>query len=252
MQKRGNVSRMLSAPVVGRFVMGLLVAVATAGCGSSSSSDSNDGGGLPASGDGAAGDATSMQEASASGDGAAAQHDGGGLGAPSDAGADGGDGGDDASTGVGEAGTTYTMEVTFYGWADNSPPGNAISYPKNGGFPTVHDAAGGTGTFADPITFATDKSELAPGTRVYVPFIEKYLVMEDDCAQCDSDWSGSMKRHIDVWMNSNGTESSNALIMCEDQWTQSAAMVEVNPPAGRTVTTDPLFDPSTNVCRTSP
>jgi 3D (Asp-Asp-Asp) domain-containing protein len=153
---------------------------------------------------------------------------------------------------AGEGGTTYTMEVTFYGWADNSPPGSAIAYPMNGGFPTVHDAAGGTGTFADPITFATDQAEIPVGTIVYIPFIEKYLVMEDDCTECDEDWTSKMTRHVDVWMNSNGTDNVTDLTNCEDQWTQSAASVQVNPAAGLPVTVAPLFDPSTNTCRTTP
>ena len=75
--------------------------------------------------------------------------------------------------------------------------------------------------------------------------------MEDDCGQCDTDW-GSMTWHIDVWMNSNGTETTSALVSCEDQWTQSATTIEIDPPPGRTVTTAPLFDPSTNTCRTTP
>jgi 3D (Asp-Asp-Asp) domain-containing protein len=157
----------------------------------------------------------------------------------------------DASSAGKEGGTDQTMEVTFYGWDDNSPPGNAIAYPKCAGYPTIHDAAGGTGTYADPITFATDKDEIAIGSIVYAPFIEKYLVMEDDCGQCDTDW-GSMIWHIDVWMNSNGTEDPTALENCEDQWTQCATTIVLDPPPGLTVTTNPLFDPATNTCRTTP
>jgi hypothetical protein len=145
-----------------------------------------------------------------------------------------------------------SVYMTFYGWPDNSPPGNAIAYPMNGGFPTLHDGAGGTGTFADPITFATDKAEFPVGTLLYAPVIEKYLIMEDDCTECDSDWSGSMKWHIDVWMNSDAAANSNAVEACEDQWTQNATTVEVGPPAGRLVTTPPLFDTTNNTCRTSP
>ena len=142
--------------------------------------------------------------------------------------------------------------MTFYGWPDNSPPGGAIAYPKNGGFPTVHDTAGGTGTYADPITFATDQAELPVGTLLFAPVLEKYLVMEDDCAECDTDWSASQKWHIDVWMNSDGTDDSSAVLDCEDQWTQSTTVVEVNPPPGRAATAPPLFDTATNVCRMSP
>lgn len=151
-----------------------------------------------------------------------------------------------------EAGTALSVYATFYGWADNSPPGAAIAYPESGGYPTLHETAGGAGTYADPITFATDKAELAIGTILYVPFIEKYAIMEDDCAECDSDWTMGRKWHIDLWMNSNGTESASSLVSCEDQWTRASTSVEVNPPADRVVATSPLFAPSTNTCRTTP
>ena len=150
------------------------------------------------------------------------------------------------------AGTTIPMQVTFYGWADNSPPGNGIAYPANAYPATIHNAAGGTGTYADPITFATAPAEFSPGTRLYVPFIEKYVVMEDSCGQCTTDWTNSRSYHIDLWMNSNGTESTNALMACEGSWTRGQTNVEVNPPPTRTVTTTPLFDPATNACRTTP
>jgi hypothetical protein len=150
------------------------------------------------------------------------------------------------------AGRMQAVYMTFYGWPDNSPPGGAIAYPKSDGYPTVHDIAGGAGSYDDPITFATDQAELPVGTLLFAPVLEKYLIMEDDCAECDTDWSSSQKWHIDVWMNSNGTDDANAVLACEDRWTQSTTVVEVAPPRGRPATTPPLFDPSTNVCRTSP
>jgi 3D (Asp-Asp-Asp) domain-containing protein len=163
---------------------------------------------------------------------------------PQDAGAQPADGSD-------AAGTTMPVYVTFYGWADNSPPGSAIAYPKSGGQPTVHDSAGGVGTFVDPITFATDPTEFPPGTRLYVPFIQKYVTMEDSCSDCATDWA-SHKWHIDIWMNSSASENATALLNCENSWTRSQTDVELNPPPTRTVTTAPLFDPSTNTCRTTP
>jgi hypothetical protein len=150
------------------------------------------------------------------------------------------------------AGRSQAVYMTFYGWPDNSPPGGAIAYPKGDGFPTVHETAGGAGTYDDPITFATDKAEFPVGTLLFAPVLEKYLIMEDDCAECDTDWSSSQKWHIDVWMNSNGTDDSNAVLNCEDRWTQSTTVVEVAPPPGRPATAPPLFDTTTNVCRTSP
>src|SRR5438094_683071 len=49
-----------------------------------------------------------------------------------------------------DSGSTITTLVTFYGWADNDPPGDGIAYP------TRHTAAGGVGSYDDPITVATD------------------------------------------------------------------------------------------------
>lgn len=217
-----------------------------AGCGKSASSADGGGGRFGAGGAGAGG-------AGAGGSGTGGTHrDAGEADAPgkADAKADGAaPPADAADAGAGRMQAVY---LTFYGWPDNSPPGNAIAYPKSDGFPTVHNGAGGTGTYADPITFATDQAELPVGTRLFAPVLEKYLIMEDDCAECDTDWEGSEKWHIDVWMNSNGSDNANAVLDCEDQWTRTSTTVEVNPPPGRNATTPPLFDTGTNTCRTAP
>ena len=145
-----------------------------------------------------------------------------------------------------QASTTQNYEVTLYGWPDNSPPGNAIAYPANGGNPTLHNAAGGTGTYSDPITYATDRSELAVGTKVYYPYLHRYFIMEDDCVQCDQDWSGGT-RHIDLWVGGQGG-NSNSVINCEDNLTQGSSAVIVSPPSNEPVDTTPLFNSSTNTC----
>lgn len=47
---------------------------------------------------------------------------------------------------------------TSYGWNDNSPPSAQIAYPG------LHKlATEGSGTYNDPITFATDKDEIPIG-----------------------------------------------------------------------------------------
>jgi hypothetical protein len=138
-----------------------------------------------------------------------------------------------------DASTTYSMYCTSYGWLDNSPPGNAIAYPQ------IHSGAGGTGTYSDPVTFATDENELAPGTIVYIAYLKKYFIMEDDCAQCDTDW-GSGERHIDLWAGGNSS-SGQALINCEDSLTEQANVI-VSPPSNESVDTTPLFNSSTKQC----
>lgn len=136
---------------------------------------------------------------------------------------------------------TISMYVTFYGWPDNSPPGAAIAYP------VIHSQAGGTGTYNDPVTFATDQNEFPPGTIVYVPFLSKYFIMEDDCAQCDSDWENSQSYHIDLWTGGDGSNADQQ-IQCEDFLTHNSADVIVNPPSDLSVDTTPLFDPNTGAC----
>ena len=134
--------------------------------------------------------------------------------------------------------TTYTMYVTLYGALDNDPPGSAaIAYP------VIHSQAGGVGTFSNPVTFATNRSELAPGTKVYYAYLKKYFIMEDDCAQCDSDWN-SGKRHIDLWA---GNSPNSAIIACEDKLTRSGSVI-VNPASNLAVSTTPIFNTSTHVC----
>jgi hypothetical protein len=158
-----------------------------------------------------------------------------------------------ASAPAAQASTTRHFLVTLYGWPDNSPPGNAIAYPKNGGYHTIHSVASGVGTYSNPITYATDKSELEIGTKVYYPYLHRYFIMEDDCVECDQDWTGQGPDggphlyHIDLWIGGKGGDS-NAVINCEDDLTQNSEAVIVNPPSNEPVDTTPLFDSKTNTC----
>src|SRR4029453_15592620 len=77
------------------------------------------------------------------------------------------------------AATTQQTFLTFYGWWDNTPPGGDIAYPQ------IHNPPGGPRTYADPITFATSSDELSPGTKVWVPRVNKYFIMEDSCQECE-------------------------------------------------------------------
>ncbi len=130
--------------------------------------------------------------------------------------------------------------VTLYGWPDNSPPGGDIAYPQ------IHQSAGGTGTYDDPITFATDQNELAPGTRVYYPYLKRYFIMEDGCAACSQDWQNG-KRHIDLWVGGEGGDD-NAVINCEDSLTQDSGDVIVDPDPNQPVDSGPLFNSGDNSC----
>ncbi len=92
------------------------------------------------------------------------------------------------STGAGGGGSNERMittaYVTAYTWQDNTPPGSAdISHP------ILHQKAGGTGTFEDPLTIAvghdlssgSDVLDYPAGTKMYIPNVRKYFIVEDTC-----------------------------------------------------------------------
>ena len=140
---------------------------------------------------------------------------------------------------------TWHPFTTFYAAGDNDPaPSRTIAYPKSDGFPTVHDKAGGIGTWANPVTFATDPHELKPGTRIYLPRLRKYFVMEDGCTSCTRAWRHGKKRQIDLWA---GAYSGKALTHCEYALTLSAGQetVIVHASPGRGVDLRPLYSPKT-------
>jgi 3D (Asp-Asp-Asp) domain-containing protein len=130
----------------------------------------------------------------------------------------------------------WSVFVTFYGAADNDPPGSTeIAHPND-----RHQEAGGSGTYADPLSLAADPRAIPVGTRVYYPPLRKYFVMEDDCAQCITDWRSSRRPHIDLW---TGDFQGSALLACENALTPDGLVaVEVNPPPGRPVDARPLFN----------
>jgi hypothetical protein len=107
------------------------------------------------------------------------------------------------------------VTYTFYGYPDNSPPGAAIAYDCGRG-----QIAGGTGTFADPLTMASAKGELTQCEVVYAPYLRKYLRYEDECGQCEKDWAKNPQLwHIDVWTGSSTVNGGQDQINCEDQLT---------------------------------
>jgi 3D (Asp-Asp-Asp) domain-containing protein len=129
--------------------------------------------------------------------------------------------------------------ITWYSAPDNDPPGSrAIAYP---GSPPRHQQAGGTGTYQDPQTFATeDTSVFPPGTRIYVPKLQRYYIMEDFCG-CN--FSGN---HVDLWLEPSGTNQQVA--QCENALPNgSSETIIKNPDPNRPVDLRPLM--SNGVCR---
>jgi hypothetical protein len=100
--------------------------------------------------------------------------------------------------------TAYT---TAYTWHDNTPAGSvAISHP------VLHKTAGGTGTFEDPITIAVGHSlatgqdvlDFAAGTKIYLPDVRRYFIVEDTCGDGNDPQGGPCHQGV----NANGTNST--------------------------------------------
>jgi hypothetical protein len=155
---------------------------------------------------------------------------------------------------------TIQMYVTSYGFNDNDNGAGqystgVIAYPKKEGNPTHHDVATeGTGTYADPITFAAGIKAINGGTFpvgsiLYVPFLQKYFMLEDQCAECDKDLNGQ-KYHIDLYMGpADHPSSQGPLYDCEGKITRNTAVI-LKPASNLPVDTNPLFQ--NNQCTAHP
>jgi len=154
--------------------------------------------------------------------------------------------------GGGGGGTNLTnVYVTLFGWPDNTPAGNAIAYPADAGYPTIHNVATAGQTYSSPGTFASDAlsdGELSVGTIVYDAHFQKYFILEDECAQCETDWNNSGKRHIDLWIGGNPPANDTDVDNCEDALTLDGQTIIENPPSTETVNTTPLYNSNTNTC----
>jgi hypothetical protein len=119
-------------------------------------------------------------------------------------------------------------EITFFSARDNDPPGSrAIAFTN-----VLHKQAGGTGTFEDPLTLAAGNGQMLPGTKVYVPDVKRYFVLEDICSSCANG-------HIGLWA---GAATDNGVLACEDSLTHDGFRpYEVNPPPGLTVIPGDLY-----------
>jgi hypothetical protein len=129
--------------------------------------------------------------------------------------------------------TQIQAYVTGFSWFDNTPPGSSSI-----AFPVVHSQAGGTGTYADPITVAvghvisggTDTPDYPAGTRFYVPNLRRYFIVEDACGDgstpqngpCHQGFPAPATTWIDVWVGGQGGTSTGAdqcMDAITDVWT---------------------------------
>lgn len=117
--------------------------------------------------------------------------------------------------------TTMRAFVTGYSWFDNTPPGSADI-----AFPGLHKKAGGTGTYADPITVAVghtitnrvDTPDWPAGTRFYIPNLRRYFIVEDSCGDgstpqngpCHTGYPSTATTWLDVWVGGQRGDNSGA------------------------------------------
>jgi 3D (Asp-Asp-Asp) domain-containing protein len=139
---------------------------------------------------------------------------------------------------ISPAGQTISVKVTFYGWPDNSPPGNSVAYPT-----PARPVAGGTGTYADPVSAAVRQGNpLMPvGTILYVPGLKKYAIVDDVCVSCNSNnW-------VDLWVGGDANSDPAAVRAREDALTGDETvprLILIHAPAGLPVDSAPLFAPT--------
>lgn len=146
------------------------------------------------------------------------------------------------------------VTLTFYGWPDNSPPGSDNAFDcGRGKNADGNPMAGGSGTYDDPISFATatNNKNLPECAVVYVPLLHKYFRNEDDCAQCLTDWDSKGEYHIDLWTGSNTAGGGQDQINCEDNLPGGSQTIILDPPNSLPVDTTPLYDQTSNQCHTT-
>ncbi len=141
----------------------------------------------------------------------------------------------------------FTAYLTAYTYWDNTPPGSSeISNP------IIHQVAGGTGTFSDPITVAvghsisgrTDTLDYPAGTKFYMPYLRKYFIVEDTCGDGNTPQNGpchtGYQGHpwLDLWLDgSQGTRSSAD--DCASDVTDLHTIIE-NPASNYVVVSGPI------------
>lgn len=127
--------------------------------------------------------------------------------------------------------------LTGYSFQDNTPPGSSTV-----SMPIVHSKAGGTGTYADPITVAvpghgSNGSEAwKGGTRFYLPTVQRYVIVEDSGA---SEAPAGQDGHLDMWVDGEGG-SKSASDSCMDKITGTGVPAIMNPAPGKPVMVGPI------------
>lgn len=144
----------------------------------------------------------------------------------------------------------FNAYVTAYTYWDNTPPGSADI-----ALPVIHSKAGGTGTYQDPITLAVghvitggkSTPDFPAGTIFYMPYLQRYFIVEDVCGDgnkpqngpCHTGYPSNAKAWLDIWIDgqSGNRSSSNK---CAEAITEVHAVIQ-NPSANYKVTQGSVY-----------
>jgi 3D (Asp-Asp-Asp) domain-containing protein len=128
-------------------------------------------------------------------------------------------------TNLGRAQEVVSSYVTFYGFDDNDDGNPTHLGTGIISHSTIHRfASEDLGTYERPGTLATDINFVPPGTKVYVPALKRYYVMEDTCVECSEDWLHN-RPHVDLYVSGTGPE----LAACEDRLTMESTKIIIDP-----------------------
>ena len=103
----------------------------------------------------------------------------------------------------------------------------------------LHQQAGGTGTFVDPITVAVPghagHMDWPPGTKFYLPTVQRYVIVEDSGAAKPPTGADT---HLDMWIDGrDGTKQTSD--DCASQFT-GYVPAQLNPPNNLPVRPGPI------------
>lgn len=134
-------------------------------------------------------------------------------------------------------GKQLRISISAFSWQDNDPPNSAQI-----GAPVLHQSAGGQGTYADPITVSVPATPAGtgypPGSRFYVPSIQRYVIAEDTGAPPGPPGTDTT---LNVWIDGRGGTPAEAEA-CEDQVTGGGTTTaQLNPPPGLPVMPGPIY-----------
>lgn len=148
---------------------------------------------------------------------------------------------------------TFKAYVTAYTYWDNTPPGSADI-----ALPVLHSKAGGTGTYNDPITLAVghvisggkDTPDFPKGTKFYMPYLQRYFIVEDVCGDggspqngpCHTGYPSSAKAWLDIWIDGK-SGSNSASQSCANAVTDVHTVIQ-NPASNYKVMVGPVFNGS--------